>query len=295
MSVTGHARRAWSTRFGAAITGAVLATCALLGCGGTTDESAAVAPAMEQGAAGMPADMGMPGADMSTETVSTKVDRQIVRTAYLAIRVTDVNTAAESVLKVTAAQDGVVLSEDISGQGDAVYASITTQVPAASLPAYLDALKALGTVDSVNVTSQDVTTQAVDLDARVAALTASIARLDELLAQATNVTDLVTIEAERTARQADLDSLVAQRKALADQVAMSTVSISLSSLAGSAEWSPPGFIPGLQTGWSAFLSLLGLLITLAGFLVPFAIVLAVVLTPLIWWLVRRRRHRRSQR
>jgi hypothetical protein len=225
--------------------------------------------------------------------VSTKVDRQIVRTAYMSLRVTDVNGAVDSVVSTTAAQGGFVISEDVSGQGDSLYATLTTQIPADKLEAYLESLKGLGTVDSVNVTSQDVTTQVVDLDARVAALQTSIARLDELLSQATNVTDLITIETERTARQAELDSLVAQRKALGEQVAMSTVTVTISALAGSTEWSPPGFVPGLQTGWSALVSLTSLLITIAGFLVPFAVIIAVVVIPLVWWLVRRERRRKA--
>lgn len=282
--------RRMSTRM---VTGVVVAGLAVLGlvaCGSSGDgmSSAEVAPMMEP---------GVNSGDMAMTTdagaVSTKVDRQIIRTAYLSLRVTDVNGAVDSVVTTTAAQGGIVVSEDVSGQGDSLYATLTTQVPADQLEPYLESLKGLGTVDSVNVTSQDVTTQVVDLDARVAALKASIARLDELLAQASNVTDLITIETERTTRQAELDSLVAQRKALGEQVAMSTVTVTISALAGSTEWSPPGFIPGLQTGWSALLSLTSLLITIAGFLVPFAVVIAIAVVPLAWWLVRRGRRRKS--
>lgn len=272
-----------------------LATLLLAACGSSSDgmSSAEVAPMMEPGMSN--AEMG--GADMGMTTdsgvISTKVERQVIRTAYLSLRVSDVNGAVDSVIAATAAQDGLVLSEDVSGQGDSLYANLTTQVPADQLEAYLESLKALGTVDSVNVTSQDVTTQVVDLDARVAALQASITRLDQLLAQATNVTDLITIESERTARQAELDSLVAQRKALGEQVAMSTVTVSISALAGSTEWSPPGFIPGLQTGWSALVSLTSLVITIAGFLVPFIVIIAIVVVPVVWWIVRHNRRRRS--
>lgn len=255
---------------------------ALVACESSEMTASSVAPMTEQGTA-------VEGMPMMDEAAVTKVEREIIRTAYLSIRVVDVNDAVASLVKATEAQDGVIVTEDLSGQGDSLYANVTAQVPADRLDAYLETVKGLGTVDSVNVTAQDVTTQVVDLDARVAALQASIARLDELLAQATNVTDLIAIETERTTRQAELDSLLAQRKAIGEQVAMSTVTVSISALAGTAEWSPPGFIPGLQTGWSALLNLGSLLITVAGFLVPFTIVIAIVLAPLIWWLLRRRR------
>jgi len=292
VDLTGRARSIARRTSGLAV--AAVAMMVLTACGSSSDgmTSAEVAPMMEPGVSGaeMGPDMGS-DMGMTTGAVSTKVDRQIVRTAYLSLRVSDVNGAVDSVIAATTAQGGLVVSEDISGQGDSLYANVTTQVPADELEKYLESLKALGTVDSVNVSSQDVTTQVVDLDARVAALNASIERLDQLLAQATNVTDLITIETERTTRQAELDSLVAQRKALGEQVAMSTVTVGISALAGSTEWSPPGFIPGLQTGWSALISLTSLLITVAGFLVPFAVVIAIIVVPLVWWLVRRGRRK----
>jgi len=283
-------RNAHATRVAGGLAAATIAVMALAACGSTGDSgdvtSADVAPMMEPGSSN--GEMAMTS---DSAAVSTKVEQQVVRTAYLSVRVADVNGAVDSVTTTTSAQGGLVVSEDVTGQGDSLYATLTTQVPADNLDSYLEALKGLGTVDSLSVTSQDVTTQVVDLDARVAALKTSIARLDQLMAQATNVTDLITIEGERTARQAELDSLVAQRKALGEQVAMSTVTVTISALAGSTDWSPPGFIPGLQTGWSALLSLTSLLITVAGFLVPFVIVIAIIVVPLVWWLVRRGRRK----
>ena len=88
-------------------------------------------------------------------------------------------------------------------------------------------MSALGTVESINVSAQDVTSQTVDLDARIAALTTSVDRLTTLLAQASRMEDLLAIETQLSQRQSEIDSLNQQRTWLADQVAMSSVTITL--------------------------------------------------------------------
>jgi hypothetical protein len=169
------------------------------------------------------------------------------------------------------------------------------RIPAASLDDSLARIGALGTVTSLYITTEDVTAQGVDLDARIAALKTSVTRLNELLAQAKNTGDLLSIEKELSARQAELDSLTAQRKALSESVALSTVTVQISPTSAAAESLPPGFASGLESGWSALKTLVAALITVAGFLLPFALALTVVAIPvLVIVLVVRRRSRDSR-
>ena len=81
-------------------------------------------------------------------------------------------------------RNGLISNEDSASNGDSTYANITAQIPAADLDAFIADVSALGTVDSVNVTAQDVTTQVVDLDARIKAMQASIDRMTVLMGQA---------------------------------------------------------------------------------------------------------------
>ena len=95
------------------------------------------------------------------------------------------------------------------------------------------------------------------------------------------------------ARQAELDSLTAQRAVLADAVALSTVYVSLTPESEAAQFTPPGFLSGLESGWNALRTVVATVITAAGFLLPFALALAVVAVPIIvvvFALRRRRRH-----
>jgi len=270
---------------------ATLAGILLVGCGGSgdyVDSTSMDSAVMEEGAVSAEAPM-MDGGAMGQPAAVT--DRSIIRTAYLNMRVPVVAEAVEQVRDLVAQRQGIISSESLSGGTPGGYASITAQVPAADLTAFLDEVSEIGEVDSLDVSAQDVTTQVIDLDARIAVLEGSIDRLTALLAEATRVEDLVAIEAELSNRQAELDSLTSQRKYLAEQVALSTVTISLSPITEIADVDSPGFLSGLQTGWSAFVALIGFAITALGFLVPFIVVAAVILIPITIWLVRRSRRR----
>lgn len=270
---------------------AALAGVLLAGCGGSGDyaDTASVDSAMMADGA-LPAEAPMAeGAAMDRPAAVT--DRSVIRTAYVSLRVPVVADAVDDVRDLVEQRDGIISGESLSSGTPGGYATITAQVPAADLTAFLDEVGTLGEVDTLDVTAQDVTTQVIDLDARIAVLEGSIERLTALLAQAQRIEDIVAIESELANRQAELDSLTSQRTYLAEQVALSSVTITLSPITEIADVDAPGFVSGLQTGWSAFLALIGFAITALGFLVPFIVIAALVLVPITLWLVRRSRRR----
>lgn len=215
-------------------------------------------------------------------------DRSIVRTAWLTLRVDDVDAGARALLAQARTAGGELVGEDAGTNEDGPYATVTVKVPADGLDAFLDGARSLGTVVSSSVSASDVTLQATDLDARIAALRASVDRLRALLDEATQVADIVAIEAELGTRQAELDGLAAQQRALDDMVAMSSVTVSFVPVAASAGAPAPGFLPGLESGWNALRSAAAWLTTSLGYVLPFALVAAVVLVP-IGLVIRRRR------
>ena len=156
-------------------------------------------------------------------------------------------------------------------------ASLTLRIPSDELDAFVDELRELGAVNSVSMNASDVTQQRNDLDGRIEALTASIDRLQQLLAEATTIADLIAIESELTTRQAELDSLTQQRDWLVDQVDFSTITVDLVTEAVAPDPKPDDFWSGLAAGWKA--------------LVDFATWLGVAVGVMLPWLLRRARDR----
>jgi hypothetical protein len=263
----------------------------------TVDSGVSVAtePDMAMPAEAVQGDTMAAGApmDQSGKAVAV-VDRQVITTASMSVRVDDVKSQTARISSLAIAAGGLVQQQDMSMSDGLPYSNITVRVPAANLDQLIKDVSALGSVEYLTTQAADVTQQTVDLEARIGALTTSVQRLKVLLATAENVADLVAVETELANRQAELDSLISQRDYLADQVALSTLSVSLSPVVEVGTASSPGFWPGLQNGLNAFAALIAGSITALGFLLPFiaaAAIVVLVILGLVHWLTRRRNGR----
>jgi len=140
-------------------------------------------------------------------------------------------------------------------------------------------------VNSVSMNASDVTQQRQDLDARIEALTASVDRLQQLLATATSITDLIAIESELTTRQAELDSLTQQRDWIVDQVDYSTLTLDLVTEDVAPDPAPDDFWSGLVAGWTALVGFASWLGVAIGVLLPWLLsgllIAAIVVTVVV--------------
>jgi hypothetical protein len=216
------------------------------------------------------------------------VDRSLVRSATVTVEVGDPAAAGRQIRTAVAAAGGFVAQEQSGTSGS----WLVLRVPADGLDRLLADVGALGMVLETSSQVLDATEEVVDLDARVASQQASVARIRALLAQAESIGDVVAIESELASREAELDSLVSRRAALADQVALATVTVDLRPAAGPGdEPDVAGFLGGLAAGWDGLRAFGAVLAAAVGFLVPFLPVLAVVLGA--GWAVRRVVRRRT--
>ncbi|MGA3762243.1 DUF4349 domain-containing protein, partial [Bacillus velezensis] len=83
--------------------------------------------------------------------------------------------------------------------------------------------------------------------------------------------------------------MTSQQKVLEKRPATAPITVSLSTERPEADDKPEeatGFVAGLKAGWGAFTDSMTVALTVLGAVTPFAVVLAVVLAPLGWWLRR---------
>jgi hypothetical protein len=219
-------------------------------------------------------------------------DRKLSRSARLeltATKVTDVVSQARGIAQGAGGYTG----QESTGE---TLATLSLAVPAEKLDGVLDQLSHLGTgLVKREMNTQDVTEQSIDVEARLATQRASVERIRALLAKATSVSEIASVESELTSREATLESLEQQRNSLAGSVAMSTVAMSIRSVAAPppAEEDHSGFLGGLAGGWDAFLVFGGGLLTVLGAIAPFLLIVGP-LAWLGWWLNRRRRAARPE-
>jgi Domain of unknown function (DUF4349) len=204
--------------------------------------------------------------------------RDVVKTASMTITVANTSEAADKAAVIVENADGRVDSraEDSgSGRGRA-HTSIVLRVPVAKLDSVVRELKSLGTVQTAETRSEDVTAQRVDLDARIKALQTSVDRLLAIMRHAEDPDALIKAEGALSQRQADLDSLRAQRDQLGDRIDYSTVDVTfVAEQIGGPAPQYEGFTGQVERGWDALVWVLNNMVLLFGLLLPWLGALAV--------------------
>lgn len=227
------------------------------------------------------------------------VQRHVISTGTVSLTSDDVREARRDVQRVVDATGGDVTEEqtDTDEEGEAVYARLVVRVPAGTFSEAMTALEKVGDLRGSDRTSEDVSTQVIDTAVRVRAQEASLRRVEELLARARGLRDIIWIESQLTTRQAELDSLKQQQAWLADQTRDSTIVVDISRTPEeeAQEEDAEGFLAGFSGGMEALGAVALGLATVAGALLPFAIVVLLLGLP-VWLVVRRaaRRRRTSQ-
>lgn len=289
------------------------ATLALAGCSGGAgsnsgaDTMSAEAPAAAReagaadGAAGAAdnagtADRAFAAALTTDESVT---QRSVISTGVVSLLDDDVAQARFDVQKVVDARGGEVAEEktQTDEDGEVSRSRLVVRIPVADFDATMEELEGIARLESSSRSTEDVTTEVIDNAVRIRAQTASLRRVEVLLARARSIRDIVAIEAQLTRRQADLDSLKSRQAYLDDQTSMSTITVFLAQppeKAKAEEDDADGFVAGLRSGWHALTAVLVGGATVVGALLPFSVLFVLVGLP-AWLLVRRVRAGRTGR
>lgn len=235
--------------------------------------------------------------DPSKDASRVAPGTSVIRTGTVSLEAENVEKARFDVRKVVDKYRGTVTEQETSTgeEGEMSTARLVVRVPSTSFDEATRDLEEVATLLSSNTAGEDVSTEVIDVDARIRAQRASVSRVEALLDQATDLQQVISIERQLANRQADLDSLVARQKYLADQTALSTITIAIEQ---PDEDEPKkdddddnAFVGGLKDGWDSFVDGLVVALTVVGFLLPWLILVAVLGVPL-WLGLRRRADRR---
>lgn len=217
---------------------------ALLGArvGNVYDSTVSYAPAAE-GFAGGESDFAMAtpaptltapmpelaarGAEQGLAAPVPAPERLIIRTADLSLVVDDAETAIDQTSDMAVAMGGFVVNSNTyqSGEG-ALAGNVSFRVPAERFDEALDQLREMAVeVERESISGQDVTEEYVDLQARVESLKAAEERLQEIMENAQNTSDLLQAEQQLTMRQAEIESMEGRLQYLEQSAALSLVNV----------------------------------------------------------------------
>ena len=168
--------------------------------------------------------------NVESDTAARTADNaKIIYTAYLSIETKDYDWAYQQLNDTLSSVDGYMESsnEYTDSTDNTRTLSLTLRVPEGSYDAFVDTAEQAGSVTSKSESADDVTTQYMDIEARLDNLTAQRTRLQELQASADNLTDLLQIESSLSDVQYQIESYQSQLNWYSQQVSYCTVNITL--------------------------------------------------------------------
>lgn len=220
---------------------------------------------------------------------------KIIYTANLSLESKDYDAAVAALNTALSDTDGYMESSNESTyNGSSRSLSLTLRVPQDSYQSFLTAAAQAGNLVSKSEQADDVTSQYIDLEARISNLTAQRTRLQELQASAETLSDLLDIESSLSDVQYQLESYQSQLDWYAQQVAYCTVYVSLEEV---KEYTPAEesfgerLAASFRNGWTNFVAGLQQLVVWVLLVWPLLLVLAVLAAGILLW--RRRKTSRK--
>ena len=224
---------------------------------------------------------------------------KIIYSAYLNLETTQFDESVKQIEDLAKKNNAYFEMTAVSGASSYYRsANYVVRVPADQLDAFLEEAQTICTVTNLQKYAEDVSESYFDIENRLETAKTKLARLRELLAAATNMQDIITLENEISSTQYQIDNLTGTLNHYDSQITYSTVSIDLREVYKINEENAPltfgqhiskAFREGL-TGFGNFLE--GLLIFLAGNWIWLLIVAAVIVVVILLIVRSRRKHRK---
>ncbi len=235
-----------------------------------------------------PAPRGLTDSEASTSAAS--VDRMIVYNVSMSLEVQDADKTVSDITDIVTQYKGYVVGTNLSRDSKGrMRGAVTVRVPVESLDAAQKQLEATGLkVLSRNRSSNDVTDQYTDLDARLKNLTAAEGELRTLLATVREKTgkaeDILAVYNQLTQIRGQIEQIKGQMNVLSKTSALATLTIDLTPHEEVTVVEPGAWLPN-QTAREALRALVQALQTLADvaiwILLFFAPLLVVAILPIV--------------
>ena len=158
-----------------------------------------------------------------------RAERKIIYTAHLQIVVSDYDEAENDIEALVDKKKGYIVSSNVKNSEETGRnGSITVRIPQESFQAFLDEIAAISDeVTDQSITSEDVTEEYVDLEARLKAKEVVKARLESLMEQAETTKDLLDISEQLGKVQEEIEQIQGRINYLTNRSDDATVTISI--------------------------------------------------------------------
>lgn len=152
---------------------------------------------------------------------------KIIYSAYIDMDTTEFDDAQAQIEAITKNHNGYFENLDQDSYSDYRNAYYLIRVPAEEFDAFMKEAQEIGTVTSISQNAADVSENYYDIESRLETAKTKLARLQELLSKAENMSDIITIENEIADVQWEIDDLSGSLKRYDSEIEYSTVTLNL--------------------------------------------------------------------
>jgi hypothetical protein len=177
--------------------------------------------------------VGAAGTESSAPAVTTTADQQaltdrkIIFNASLSLDVVDAEKAFSSCEALAAKYGGFVAQSSLQKSDTQVLATAVLRVPSARVTQLMSDLAGLGTVTSRSSGSEDVTSQYIDIQARLKVLRAEEEQLVGFLKKATNIKDMLAVQEQLGSVRTEIEQYEGQQRYMDNATSLATVTVQL--------------------------------------------------------------------
>jgi hypothetical protein len=188
------------------------------------------------------------------EKIEIQEVRKIIREGDITFETSDVNETKSLITKATLELNGYITKESANDYADRIEQALIIRVPADKFDLLLAKIsESARKIESKNINALDVTEEFIDVEARLKTKKELENRYRELLAKATKVEEIMSIEKEIGQLRADIESVEGRLRYLKDKVSFSSLTVTYYQKINSAFGFSSKFGQALKYGWKNLL------------------------------------------
>lgn len=161
-------------------------------------------------------------------SIPENANAKMIYTVNMRVSTTRFDESCNDIENAVKANGGYCENMDVSNSSSSYRnAFYTMRIPSENLDAFLQDAEKFGSIASISKNAEDVSADYYDIETRLTTEKAKLARLNELLAAANDISDILIIEDQIFETQRTIDELSGSLKSYDSKVDYSTVTIDL--------------------------------------------------------------------
>lgn len=185
------------------------------------------------------------------------VERKLIKNGEITFSTKNIDDTRKELEKATKAFNGYVSSEEQQKFDERINYQQIIRIPSGRFDAFMNVIEKLGQhIEYRNLTTEDVTEEFIDTEARLKTKKELETRYHQLLGKANKVTDMLAIEEQISKVRTEIETMQGRLNFLTNQVGYSTLTVNYHQVIAGDYGFGSRLIASFVTGWNGLLAFL---------------------------------------